>query len=168
MSSTIDNGDKVLDSRDIIRRIEELEGEKELVSDQEESARELYEETLRERINDGTDNEESADCDRLKEELEHAVERSEAWDHSDEAGELKALKLVADQCEGYGDWEHGEPLIHDRHFEAYAQEFAEDCGMVKDQDTWPNRCIDWTQAAEELKQDYMEVDFDGQAYWMRA
>ena len=33
---------------------------------------------------------------------------------------------------------------------------------------WPYSCIDWEQAAEELQQDYMSVEFDGVTYWMRA
>ena len=32
---------------------------------------------------------------------------------------------------------------------------------------WPNTCIDWDQAAGELKMDYSAVDFDGVTYWIR-
>ena len=71
-------------------------------------------------------------------------------------------------AEGSPDWEHGETLIRDSYFEEYAQELAESCGMVNASAQWPARCIDWEQAASELKMDYMSVDFDGIEYWIRA
>ena len=47
-------------------------------------------------------------------------------------------------------------------------ELAEDCGMLTNTDSWPNRCIDWEQAARELRMDYTSVDFDGVTYWIRS
>ena len=32
---------------------------------------------------------------------------------------------------------------------------------------WPYRCIDWQQVADELRQDYTSVSFDGITYWVR-
>ena len=29
-------------------------------------------------------------------------------------------------------------------------------------------CIDWAQAARELRMDYTSVDFDGVTYWIRS
>lgn len=82
--------------------------------------------------------------------------------------ELKALKALAEEAKDYApDWEHGETLIRDTYFQEYAQELAEDCGLLENCNKWPATCIDWKQAAEELQQDYTEVDFDGRAYWIR-
>jgi hypothetical protein len=86
----------------------------------------------------------------------------------DEKEELKELQALAEQCESYGDWEHGETLIRESYFKDYAQELAEDIGAIDRNAKWPNTCIDWDQAARELKMDYTEVDFGGVAYLMRA
>lgn len=92
----------------------------------------------------------------------------EGTEDEDELTELKALQALAEQCEGCGDWEYGESLINEDYFEDYARELAEDIGAIEKDSKWPATCIDWEQAANELKQDYMEVDFDGTTYYMRA
>ena len=65
------------------------------------------------------------------------------------------------------DWEHGETLIRDSYFETYAEELAEDIGAIPSGAAWPLRCIDWAQAARELQQDYTSVNFDNVIYWVR-
>jgi len=117
----VDNTQDVIDSRDVIERIEEL---KELRDDV------------------------TADADDL--------------------AELRALEALSEECEGYApDWTHGETLIRRSYWPAYVRELADDIGETAP-DTWPGRCIDWDQAAEELEADYMAVDFDGVEYLMRA
>ena len=124
------NTDDVIDSRDIIQRIEEIQ---DLLPD---CAGEIM---------PGT---------------------------SDEIQELKielaALKALAKEGEASPDWPYGETLIRDSYFEDYAQEFAEDCCEMPKSDVWPLYCIDWERAANDLKMDYMSVDFDGINYWIRA
>lgn len=85
-----------------------------------------------------------------------------------EGEELKALEDLAEEAEGSPDWPHGETLIRDSYFEDYARELAEDTGMVKGNEDWPLRHIDWEAAADELKGDYFSVDFDGVDYWIRS
>jgi len=82
--------------------------------------------------------------------------------------ELATLKALAEEGKDSPDWPYGETLIRYSYFEDYAQELAEDCGMVQEGANWPNTCIDWEQAAEELQMDYTVVDFDGVEYWIRA
>lgn len=118
MTETINNAADLIDSRDIIARIEELEGNS---------------------MRDGIEEE-----------------------------ELRQLKELAEQCEGYGDWEYGETLIRESYFEEYAQELAEDTGAIDSNAQWPLQHIDWEAAANELKIDYTEVDFDGVSYFIRA
>jgi hypothetical protein len=89
-------------------------------------------------------------------------------DETVEGDELEALKALAKEAEGSPDWEHGETLIRDSYFESYAQELAEETGMVKGTESWPLNCIDWEEAADQLKQDYFSVDFDGVDYWIRS
>src|SRR5262245_30755775 len=55
----------------------------------------------------------------------------------DEERELQELAGAEDQGSGYGDWEHGETLIRDSYFEEYAQDLAEDLGMIKREVSWP-------------------------------
>jgi antirestriction protein len=117
----ISNHDDVIDSRDVIARIDELE-------------------------------------DKLQDNLLD----------DDELAEIDALKELAAEASGYAaDWEYGETLIHDSYFEDYTREFAEDCGFVNADASWPNNHIDWEAAARELQYDYTSVEFDGVTYWIR-
>jgi len=58
-------------------------------------------------------------------------------------------------------------LIPEHEFTDYARELAEDCGMIPDDTQWPLTCIDWTQAARELRYDYTAVTFDGASFLVR-
>ncbi|MHA6903293.1 hypothetical protein ACJBUE_20760 (plasmid) [Ralstonia syzygii subsp. celebesensis] len=146
MSTTpIDNTENVIDSRDVIARIEELE-------DVETALRDDAENTP----GDGSE-----------------TAAYNAWKNGDEGRELAALKALADECEGYGDWGHGEALIHEDHFVEYIKELIDDCYTLPKELTsgdWPYRhiTIDYEAAAEEAKVDYTEVDFDGQTYFLRS
>lgn len=82
--------------------------------------------------------------------------------------DLATLEALAEEASNYApDWEHGETLIRDSYFKEYAMELAEDIGAIKSDASWPNNCIDWDQAARELRMDYSAVDFDGVTYWVR-
>lgn len=65
------------------------------------------------------------------------------------------------------DWEYGATLIHERYFKEYAQELADDIGAIPCDAPWPLNCIDWDQAARELKMDYTTVEFGDQTYYVR-
>ena len=86
----------------------------------------------------------------------------------DEDAELKALQALASEADSSPDWKYGETLIRDSYFQDYAQELAEDCGMIPPDLKWPCNCIDWEKACSELKYDYSLVDFDGVDYWIRS
>lgn len=49
----------------------------------------------------------------------------------------------------------------------YAETLAEDIGAIDRNAGWPLMHIDWEAAADALKMDYRQVDYDGVAYWMR-
>jgi DNA repair exonuclease SbcCD ATPase subunit len=159
---SIDNSIDVIDSRDIIERIEELESERETLA----ATVEDNESTLNELVEDKDS--ELDEVKKAKEELEDAKQALKDFDESEDGRELKTLQNVAEQCEGYGDWSYGEALIRESYFEDYARELAEDIGAINRDAQWPNNCIDWEQAARELKVDYTEIDFDGISYYMRA
>ena len=141
-NTEICNTDDVIDSRDVIARIEELEGER----DSFEIDAEILDEP-------GTIGD---------------VEVEWAIQNEDDAKELKALTELAEEAEDYAsDWRYGETLIRDGYFEDYARDLAEDIGAIKEDASWPNTYIDWEAASEALKQDYTSVEFDGVTYWVR-
>jgi len=158
MANTISNFDDVIDSRDVIARIEELEGEREALQLEIDDAEVQWLKTEA-----GTD-EAHAVVDRRQ----AAYVALDAWTASDDADELRILKALADEASGYAaDWPHGETLIRDSCFKAYAMELADDIGAIDNNASWPLTCIDWDQAARELQMDYSAVDFDGVTYWIR-
>lgn len=153
MSSTISNTDDLIDSRDVIARIAELES---IMPDPETKAR--VEEL---EAKDELTAEEDDELAGLLTDLGGSADE-------DELAELKALQDLQEEAEGYApDWKFGATLIHESHFENYARDLAEDLGYISRDDHWPHTCIDWEQAARELQQDYTSVDFDGETYWVR-
>jgi hypothetical protein len=150
MRDTPTNSDDVIDSRDIIARIEELEGMTDTCPTCEGRGTLVAE----------SDNEDA--CKTCN------GEGTVAALDEDEEHELKALKQLADEASDYAaDWTHGETLIRDSYFQRYAEELADDIGAIDSDAKWPLSCIDWEQAARELQMDYTSVDFDGVTYWIR-
>jgi hypothetical protein len=162
-SDEITNSQDIIDSRDIIERIEYLQDER--------SALESAIETAQEERNEYNPPEEEwneSTYDGLIVSVKNAKQALTDWAESDEGRELKALLALQDEAEGYSeDWRDGATLIRDTYFEDYAREFAQDIGAIKESMDWPCNCIDWEKAADELKQDYTSVDFDGVEYWVR-
>jgi len=58
-------------------------------------------------------------------------------------------------------------FIDEDYFEDYAKEFAHDIGAIDDETTWPATHIDWAAAADEIRYDYTEVEFQGNTYLFR-
>lgn len=117
-----------------------------------------------------------ARVEELREELadyENTEGDLEAHDENlEQQGELTALESILEDLAGNGgdeEWEgdwYPVTLIRDSYFQDYAQELAEDCGFTAGNE-WPARCIDWEQAAWELRQDYTSTEIDGVTYWYR-
>jgi hypothetical protein len=91
----------------------------------------------------------------------------------DESAELVTLRALLSQLETVGgdSPEDGQTLVRDSYFVNYAQELAEELGLLESEsgttNGWPFYCIDWEQAARELRMDYTSVEFDGVTYWVR-
>jgi hypothetical protein len=125
---SVEPGDKVIDSRDVIARFEELQSEREMLED---------------------------DIDKVDE-----------WD-DDNGEEFKNLKDLIEECEGCGDWEHGETLIHRNYWVEYCQQLLEDIGyMPKDLPSWI--VIDWEATADNMEVDYSVVNFGDEEYLIRS
>lgn len=94
-------------------------------------------------------------------------EHSENVEESDER-ELVSLRELERQAADYApDWDHGATLIRDSYFKEYAQDLAEELDLINPNAAWPATCIDWDQAACELRMDYTSVEFDGVTYYVR-
>lgn len=156
MTNPIDNTQDLIDSRDIIERIEDLEA----------ALQEAYEATKEK-------GETNLDFDEWREAVisdQSAAHENEFWD---DAKELRALQALAKECDHVSDWAYGETLIREDYFTKYIENLIDDCyEMPKEMNSgnWPYRhmTIDYEAAAEEAKIDYEEVDFDGVTYFIRS
>ena len=99
------------------------------------------------------------------------LESDDSRDEYDEA-EFKILHELLEELRGAGgdhqykgDWYPG-TLIHDSYFVEYAEELCKDIGAVPYDVPWWVE-IDWASTAENVQQDYSEIDFDGEKFWYR-
>lgn len=129
--------DDILDSRDIEKRIEELE----------------------------SDEATAALADLIVSNGEITDEDETNGDY-DDACELAIWRNLRKECEGYG-WEYGIGFIREDYFETYAQDLAEDIGVIDRNANWPLTHIDWESAARDLLVDYTSVEVDGATYYFR-
>jgi len=152
--SEITNSQDVIDSRDIIARIDELETDEGILQDAIIEAEEALESS------------EGARAEmQAGKELTEARETLIDFNEENEA-ELDNLKAIAEQCENYADWKYGEALINEMYFTEYCMDMLKDTGYLPDNlPSWI--AIDEDQTAENMKDDYMTVDFDGTDYYMR-
>jgi antirestriction protein len=159
----INNMDDVIDSRDVIEKIEEIREEiEEMIENENDDFDDI---DAVKKLVDETDNESEKYQNLIRTVESHGNTITELGDLFNDLGPLERL---AEEASNYApDWDHGETLIRETYFETYAQELAEDCGMVNSDATWPNNHIDWEAAARDLKQDYTEIDFDGVSYFIR-
>ena len=139
--------DNIIDSRDIIERIAELENE--LFSAYEDENTQLDFDDYIEMV--------------LDDELHqlHIV-----------AVELKEYCRLQDDCEHVPDWDYGEALIKEDHFVNYITELINDCYELPNiaLNEWPYRHIklNYEAAAQEARSDYSEVELFGQTYLIRG
>ena len=142
---SISNHADVIDNRDVMARIGELQDAEAVLAEAQEAYDSCKDEDTETALEDAKDD----------------------FDEDDQA-DLAVLRALADEASDSPDWAYGETLIRESYFEEYAQELAEDvCEMGKAQD-WPFCHIDWEAAAKSLQQDYSEVDFDGVTYLVRS
>jgi hypothetical protein len=103
------------------------------------------------------------------EEIEFVDEEAFTETCPDLTREYEAIRDFCDECDGYGDFEHGETLIRRSYFQEYCEELCEEIGEIpKDLPSYIVNNIDWEGVADDLEVDYMTVDYDGQEFLMRA
>lgn len=59
-------------------------------------------------------------------------------------------------------------IINGSYWVQYAQELAEDLGLIEDTLEWPACHIDWDAAAASLDMDYIRFDYKGAEYLIRG
>lgn len=166
MATDVSNGDKVIDSRDVIARLEELEAERNELQESLEESKEAANRLPREGDGQAPNSVANDDYD-LAARLQPRQEILQEWD-DDNGEELEALKKLNEEGEqNAGDWEHGATLIREDYFTEYCEELLQDIGDLP-KDVPGYLVIDWEKTADNLKADYSEVDFDGETYLVRS
>ncbi len=149
MTTELDNTQDVIDSRDVIARIAELQELADAVSEAEAALADMKNATAEE-----------------IEEAEAALEAAQDDFDDDMQSELASLKTLAEEAEGYSDWIYGAQLIRDSYFTDYCIELCEEIGDVPND--FPGYiAIDWERTARNIRMDYSSVDFGGVTYWVR-
>jgi uncharacterized protein (UPF0335 family) len=141
INTTLDNTNEVIDSRDVIARIEELENE------QSDLVQQLSDGEITEAEMIAFDEDKGRELDALRE-LAAEAESSPDWIHGEQL--IRASYFVQYITE----------LIDDCY----------DLPKELTSGDWPYRhiTIDFEAAAKEAEQDYNSVDFDGVEYLIRA
>ena len=156
----VSNNLDVIDSRDIIEEIERIQSEIDNLNQELED--------LEFELDSFDHTDDRDDVDAVKNKIVDISERVAELEE-----ELKPLTDLEEEASSSPDWRYGETLIRDDYFTEYTQQLVDDCYEVPsefDSGDWPWRHMemDWEAAADELKSDYFDVDFDGVTYWIRA
>lgn len=164
--------DNVIDSRRINERVEELESDRQAYVEEIDKWTDRMEELYKDCPEFNPDYLDTNDPNFMNqwrkrlcgEDLDKAVQDLEDWD--DEYGEyLTTLQSIQEQGQSFPDWDYGTALISEDYFRDYAMETANDIYDIEDR--WPYTCIDWDQAAEELKMDYSTIEAGGYTFYIR-
>ena len=165
MTTIISNVDDVIDSRDIIERIEELESDRDILDDAVEEAQCAVDEAEQEPLDEGIEGLFDIKVNALYTKLNDAISARDNW--GDEQ-EYEILKKLAEEGKEYAsDWKWGETLIRYDNWVAYARDLTIDCGYMPS-DIPSFLVIDWEATANNIAADYTTVDFDGVEYYIRA
>lgn len=164
--SDISNSDDIIDSRDVEKRIDELEGERESVLDQAKDSVYPSDDVPGKWGFTGCDSDSYPDEESA---IKAAKEQAEsAWNDSSDGDELENLKALRDDLEGYcPDWRHGVTLIRESYWVEYCKEYIKDCCSLNEIPQILQDNINWDGVAEDLQQDYTSGDYDGVTYWAR-
>lgn len=163
-------GDDIIDSREVVSRLEELQGDRDDLNDSLDVANEEYDKVKRYDQDMGEDD---PDPGGLIEECYDEVEYIKDSIADLEKDELEPLEAFCSVGEGYSEWSSGVSLIHEDHFVEYTKQLIDDAYEMPvelDQGGWPwdHISIDYDAAAEALKQDYGTIEFEEETYYLQA
>jgi hypothetical protein len=100
------------------------------------------------------------------EDIRFEEEEIQSWkeDWLDEIESITDIEKLEDEVGS--EWKYGVTLIEEDDFEDFVEQDLEDCGYIpKDFPTWIE--IDWEATANNVRQDYSEVNFRGTTYLFR-
>lgn len=147
---------RILDTRDLNKRKEELEALRDAITEAEEALREL----------EATGGGDAADGESQEEAISEAegnLESAKEAFGDDEKEELVELENLESEI---GEWRHGEAMIPESEFTDYIMETLEDCGTLPKDIPW-YIAIDRDETAENCRADYSEVEYQGTTYLVR-
>ena len=162
-----------LDSRDIQEEIDNIEG---LKNDYESDLESLNDE-LNDSQNELYDIENEEDYDDKQNDIDNKLEEisdkeSEIqeceFEYNRYAEELEELEALKEEISNNSDegFEYGIQLIHEDDIEDYFHELLIDCGYIpKDMPSWIE--IDWSATYNNMKQDYSEIELNGNTFYIR-
>ncbi|QFG12146.1 Hypothetical Protein OBI_RACECAR_306 [Arthrobacter phage Racecar] len=111
------------------------------------------------------DEQDESEKEDAKETLEALASMLSDMGYSVEALEEDA---VADELQSIGN-NYECTLIAESHFQSYCEELCEDLGYLpKDLPAFLSNNINWSGVADDLKDDYNEVELDGETYFIRS
>ncbi len=93
-------------------------------------------------------------------------EEIESWkeDFEDELKEIEEIDDVENELGS--EFKYGVTLVDVDDWEEYVEELLEDIGYISDDfPSWIE--IDWKATAENVKQDYSELEYEGETYFYR-
>lgn len=147
----ISHTDDVIDSRDVIAAIEELESDRATYAADVEKAKEAVE------IFNATESHEA---------LAAAEAALAEWDEEN-TEDLQSLKEFAAEGEGYSaDWRHGVTCVNEDYWVEYCEELVQDIGDLP-RNIPGYLAIDWQKTAENIKQDYTSIKWEGNTFYVR-
>ena len=163
---------KTLDTRDLYERKQELESLRDALNEALAKQAEAQS-TLADFDPDRPDvapddearHERKAELESALTDAESEVESAKVYFGDEEIEELEELETLENEI---SEFRHGETMVPESDFEDYARQLAEDIGAISDDARWPCTCIDWERAADELRMDYSEVEYQGTTYLVRS
>ena len=149
-----------LDSRDIQKEIDNIEGLKNGYESDLESLNDELNDLQNELYDIDNKLEEIAEKENEIQECEFECNR-----YSEELAELEALKeeIESNSDEGF---EYGIQLLHENDIDDYLNDMLVDCGYIpKDLPSWIE--IDWQATYDNMKQDYSKIELNGNTFYVR-
>ena len=146
----------IIDTRGLHDRLDELRAKQEELKDKYDALARLDAYSPADKDEQESHNEEVDD-------LKSEIEALEADFDNDEQTELTELEAMESEIP---EWRHGETLIPEDEFVDYCEELCKDIGDVPREIPWYIE-IDWDKTAENIRQDYSEVEYQGTTYLYR-
>lgn len=174
--NTFNYGDDIIDSRAIIARLEELQGDLDSLNQDVEDAQAAFDEAVQQANATGKVADNVARAEAL-DALNEARGLRDEWQQSDEAKEYDVLTRVAAEGEDYSDWHYGETLIKATYFVEYIEQLIDECYPMPgkhlgvDLNAWPYRhmTMDYEAAADaKAEQDYATITIGDDDYFICA